>query len=297
MKKALFSLLFVTILAVVGLSLVIVDDIGRMVEISEAPSRVIVAAPAVTGYLKTLGLQDKIVGVTDWDPYAFESNVEKIGNLVPLNLEKILLLEPDIVFLMGGFQEPEVKKLENIGITAVVINANSIEDIYRDIVLIASIFGINDKGKNIAANFRSRVLQIAKKAYSIPQEKRPKVFLAMVSSEINEIWTCGTGSYLNQIIAYAGGVNVAAPYTGNNGWFPVSPEFVLKTSPDVILVPYYYEGGQEEAVNKILNYKPFASVPAVENKRVYPVDGNLMSYANPDIIILLEQLHQLFYGE
>ncbi|AKI96983.1 ABC transporter substrate-binding protein [Kosmotoga pacifica] len=294
MKKLLSVILL--LMGITLFSMSVIDDLGRLIEIDHLPERVVIAAPAVTGFFTYLGLDDRIVGVTNWDSFSLSHEVEKIGNLIPLNIEKILSLNPDLVFLTGGFQEPEVPKLERFGIRAVVINPNTVEEVFRDIALIATIFGEHERGSKLAHEFRNKILEIAKKTFMIPQEEKPKVFYAMVTGEVKEIWTCGTGSFLNQAISYAGGVNVAAPYSGNNGWFPVSPEFVIKTQPDIILVPYYYPGGDVEAVQKITEYPPFKELPAVREGRIYAVDGNLFSYANPDLLKIIEELHTLFYG-
>lgn len=296
MKKVLMiSLILMIGISVLAISLV--DDLGRLVTIDKTPERVIIAAPGITRYLEVLDLESKIIGVTDWDSYAMSHEVEKIGNLVPLNLEKILSLEPDLVFLMAGFQEAEVARLDEMEITAFVVNPGSFEEIARSISLIGNIFNVGDKSRKIASEFKGNVLEVAKKSYSIAQEEKPMVFYAMATAEMNEIWTTGTGSYLNQAIAYAGGLNVAAPYTGNNGFLPVSPEFLLKTFPDIIVVPYYYEGGQEAAVNMIMEYEPFSEIPAVKNKRVYAISNTLTDYADPNYSKLIEALHELFYGE
>ena len=296
MKKALIvSLVLLVGMSVLAISLV--DDLGRLVNIENVPMRIVVAAPGVTGYLEALDLDSRIVGVTDWDGYAVDHRVEKIGNLVPLNLEKIMSLEPDLVLLTGGFQEPEVERLEAMELKTFVINPASFEDIVRAINLLGNIFDQGDRGRKVAAEFRERVLEIAKKNYSVPQDKKPLVFYAMTTPEMNEIWTAGTGSYINQAIAYAGGLNVAAPYTGNNGFFPVSPEFVLKTNPDIIVVPYYYEGGQQSVVDTVVNYGPFSDVPAVKSKRVYANSNILTDYANPEYANLVKAFYDFFYGE
>ena len=293
--KRFFAVGFMVLFCVLSLAFEIVDDLGRLVAIDNPPDRVVIASPAITRYLEVLGVSSRIVGVTDWDPYALSNEVEKIGNLVPLNLEKILSLGPDLVMISGGFQEAEVAKLEKIGISTFVMNPNSFEDIYRNLMVVGNLFGIPDKGRITATNFRDEVLEIAKDSYNVPQSEKPKVVYIMIVGEVSDIWTCGTGSFVNQAIAYAGGANVGAPYSGNNGWFPVSPEFVLNSQPDIILVPYYYEGGQEEAVKMITSYKPFADLPAVKNNRVYPLYDGLTAYANPDFVDLVKTLKEFFY--
>ena len=274
-----------------------VDDLGRLVTLDSTPERIVVAAPAVTGFIGFLGETRKIVGVTDWDDLAGREGIEKIGNVIPLNLEKILSLEPDIVFLTGGFQEPEVSKLEKIGISAFAVNPTSFEKIYRSITIIGTMLGIPERSRSLSEEFRNAVLDIARETFAIPMEKKPRVIYTMISGEVTDIWTCGTGSFLNQAIAYAGALNVAAPYTGNDGWFPVGPEFVVNSNPDIILVPYYYEGGQEEAVSMIKNYRPFSSVAAVKNDRVYPIDGNLVAHAGPSFLEIVATLNALFFKE
>ncbi len=294
MKKLVLVLSVLLAISTV-MTIELVDDLGRLVSIDKTPGRVVIASPAITYYLELLDVTHTIVGVTDWDSFALSREVTKIGNLTPLNLEMVLSLEPDLVLISGGIQEVEVEKLERMGVNAFVVNPNSFEDIYRNLTVLGNIFAIPERGRKVATDFRNGVLEVAKDVYNVPQEERPKVMYIMIAGSVSDIWTCGTGSFVNQAIAYAGGANVAAPYSGNNGWFPVSPEFVLNTQPDVILVPYYYEGGQREAVEMITSYKPFAEVPAVKNGRVYPISDSLTAYANPRFIDLVKTLKEYFY--
>jgi len=297
MRKALFWLLLVIISSVLfSFPITLIDDLGRPVTVPQEPQRIVVAAPAVTDFLVKLGVEGKIVGVTDFDPFQGKG-AEKIGKMVPLNLEKIVSLQPDLVFLTGGFQEPEVAKLESIGVNCMVINPQSLNDILKDVVLIGTAVGRAEKAKELALSYKERFLQIAKKAYNVPQSEKLKVFYGMPNENFSQIWTCGSGSYMNEVIVYAGGVNVAAGYTGNNGWFPVGPEFVVREDPDVILVPYWYEGGKADAVKSVLEYQPWRTVSAVKSGRVYAIDGNIASNPNLEIFKLVGELYTILYEE
>ncbi len=293
-KLITFAILF-AMLAVFSFSFVLIDDMGRGVEINGTPQRVIVAAPSLTDYLVRLGLSDKIVGVTDWD--VFDS--ERIGQLVPLNIEKIISLEPDLVLMTGGFQAPEVNKLEEFGITAVVLNPNSFSDIFRTTNLLATVFGVYETGKALVADMQKRVDAIAKeKAYKIPLGERKKIFYAMISgAEIKDLYTCVQESFLSEVISLAGGINITGSYSGPNGWLPVSVEFVAAENPDAMLVPYYFEGGQQPMLDAINSFSPWRNVNAVLNQELYPIDGNAASYANLGLVALLEQVYESLYGE
>jgi len=292
MKKHLLfccSLMFLSL----SFSLVFVDDLGRKVSVDQTPKRVVVAAPALTDYLVQLGLEGAIVGVTDWDAFP----AEKIGQLTPLNVEKIISLQPDIVLIAGGFQAAEALRLTPFGLNVLVMNPNSFNDIQRIIRFLGTLFDIPEKGLALAEKVEKSINAIAvEKAYRIPLEKRKKVFYAMVqSAEIKDLWTCVQGSFLNEVIALAGGINITGSYTGPNGWLPVGVEFVALQNPDVILVPYYYEGGADEAIEAVVNFAPWKSVTAVKNKAVYGIDGNKASYPNPTLVDLLEEVYLALY--
>jgi len=290
MRKVLFTVFAILLSVVLTAEYLMVDDLGRAVSFEVEVNRIISAAPAVSDYIKYLGLEDKVVGVTDWDT---NIDAEKIGNLVPLNLEKIISLNPDVVFLTGGFQEPEISRLDKYNIKSFVVNPVNFNDIYRDIVLIGGILGDKERAETLSNELRQRVLNIAKSSFT--WTNKPTVLYLMVQTNVSEIWTAGSGSYINELISYAGGLNLAAPYTGNNGFLQVGPEFVVTQNPDIIIVDSYYEGDQN-AKNMIMNAKQFENVKAVREEKIVMVDGNKISQASPSLIDVLEQLYK-YFGE
>lgn len=268
--------------------LTLVDDAGHVVTFNSAPQRVIDAAPSITDFLLELGYADKIVGVTKYDSY---TKAENIGLIYPLNSEKIVALNPDVVFMFGGFQLSQYEKLKKLGINAFVLNANNLSGIYRDVMDVATIMGESEKGEKLVSSLRTRVLKVAKEAYKVPIFKRPRVFYGTPGKQI---WTAGMGSFLNEIISFAGGVNVTGNYAGPNGWLPVSPEFVVSQNPDIILVPYYAPNGQKAAIKSFENYPSFKDLKAVKDGHVYAIDGNVASQPNTKLVDLLEQIHDIF---
>lgn len=292
MKKVFLALALVLAFALTVFAfqpITLVDDLGRVVVFDKEVERIVVAAPAISDFIVKLGAKDKVVGVTDFDSYI--TDVEKIGNMVPLNVEKIVSLNPDIVLLTGGFQEGEISKLEKFGIKTFVLNATTLNEMFRDLSLIGVILGKNRTAQDYAQKLRARVLSIAKNSFT--WNEKPRVIYLSAYGSVSQMWTCGTGAYLNELIAYAGGINVTAPYTGNNGWFAIGPEFVVKENPDIILVPAYYPG-DKGAYDLIMNAAQFKDVKAVKNGKVFIIDGNKASLPNTGLVDLLGELNQLF---
>lgn len=293
MKRVCVSLCLLVVLWLsLGVAVTIIDDLGRVVEIASAPQRVVVAAPAITDFLVQLSLDDRIVGVTDYDSY----ETERIGQLMPLNREKILSLRPDLVLMGGGFQAPEVEGLDALGLKTVVLNPLRMDDIYRTVQLVSVIFGIPEEGQQLAHELRTTVEDIAKEAYTIPLDRRKKVFFAMFhGDEVKDLWTCGYGSLLNELIALAGGVNITGHFPGPSGWLPIAEEFVAKANPDIILLPIYFEGGETVAIKALKQYQPWADVKAIRTENFVLIDGNISSQPNTLLVNLLEELFQSFY--
>lgn len=295
MRKLVTLVMLIVFFALVwSYPITVVDDAGRTVTITQRPQRVICAAPSTTKFLQYLGLEDKIVAVTNWDDF----EAERIGDLFPINLEKIVSLNPDLIFTFGGFQLPEVVKLEQHGLTTVVLNANSVQQILNDLVLVGTIMGIPEKAKQLANQLQERYLNIAKKAYNIPFDKRVKVVFLMdiPGPDVREVWTCGQGSYLNDLITLAGGANIAALFTGPNGFLPISLEYIVSQNPDVLIVTSYVPNSEEQIKEKISNHPILKSLKAVKNKRIYVYDNYLLSLPVPQLVEYIEKFYNDFYG-
>ena len=296
MRRFLVVTVLITLLvALFAYPLTLVDDMGRVVTIKALPQRVVSAAPAATRYLIYLGLQDKVVGVTNWDTL----NAEKIGNMVPLNIEKIVSLKPDIVLTFGGFQAGEIPKLEKFGLTVFAINPTTLNDILRDLVVVGTIFSEGEEAKKLADNLQKKMLTVAKKAYKIPVDKRLKVLYLMGTpdSGMKEFWTAVAGSYMNDLITLAGGRNIAGNLSGPNGWAPVSIEYIVKENPDAIIVASFVPGAKEKIINSIVSYQPFKELNAVKNKKILVIDGNVASQPSPQTFKLLEEIYKFLYEE
>lgn len=291
LRKFLFLVFILT--TVLSLAIAIVDDAGRIVNISMPPRRVVSAAPSATRYLQALGLENRIVGVTAWDSY---KKAENIGNMVPLNIEKIYSLRPDIVITFGGFQFPEVEKLEKANLTTYILNANTLTDIIKAVGQLGAVFNVKSKSDKIVDELRGKMSEIGQKSSKIPLEKRPTVFFTITvpDEKVKELWTAGTGSYMNELIVVAGGRNVAAPYSGNNGWLSVSWEWLVQQDPDVIIIGAY--GDMKAVEQSVKNHSIMKNLKAVKNNKLLVVDGDEVSQAAPHIFKYLDVFYNFFFG-
>src|SRR5262249_25433377 len=74
------------------------DETGRVVKIPQPVRRIVSLAPSMTETVYALGLQDHLVGDTDFCDYPPDAaKKQKVGGAINPNMEQIAALKPDVV--------------------------------------------------------------------------------------------------------------------------------------------------------------------------------------------------------
>ncbi|MHC5202370.1 ABC transporter substrate-binding protein [Myroides sp. LJL119] len=79
--------------------IVLKDQIGQEHQFKQAPKRIVSLVPSQTQTLFDLGLEEQLVGITKFciHPYHLAATKTKIGGTKKVHIEKIKLLQPDII--------------------------------------------------------------------------------------------------------------------------------------------------------------------------------------------------------
>jgi len=278
----------------------IVDFMKREVLIKSQPNRIVSCSPSNTEILAALNLTRYIVGVDEYSDYPLEVKrlrekgvIENIGGVITLNVEKILELKPDIVFVSASLQGNLVPILEEKGLTIVALDANTILDVYREILLVGKIMNIEDKALQLVNNIREKIDYVQSKLTYI-QSKKSVIYIGW----LEPIWTTGSNTFLNDIIGLAGGYNLLLD---SSGWFMTNPETIVTRNPEVIFITAMSIGMESrEIIEKIKNIPGLDSVDAVQNNRTYLLYGqaeNIFIRPGPRIGEAVELLAKILYPE
>lgn len=291
----LFFILNLSLLLVssnaVNYPLTIIDITETAVIIPQEPQRIISVAPSNTEILFALGLEDKIVGITNYCNFPEETkNIEKIGETFPLNLEKIVFLKPDLILAYAG-QLKEIPRLRELGLQVIVIEPLNLPETLKSIQMIATVAGIPEKGNTLVKNLSQRINQIKTEVSNLEITKRPKVFIGGI---YETIWTPGEGTLFNELISLAGGINMAA---GFSGWIKISPEFIIKEDPDIIIIPIgAMNPGDELKIKENISLRPgWSNLSAVKTQKIFIVNEDLFFRPGPRLVDGLERLYKIFY--
>lgn len=152
----------------------VVDDRGVEIAFEQVPETVVSLQPSNTEILYELGVGDKVIGVTEYDKWPEEvQHVEKVSDITTVNVERVVELNPDVIFayITGG--EEQLEQLESTGLKVFVIKpANSIDDVYGDIQQIAQVMGVEEKGNELVEKIKAQFAGIKEKTDSIEQKKK-----------------------------------------------------------------------------------------------------------------------------
>ncbi len=252
-------------------------------------ARIVSLAPSITEIIYTLGLGDRLVGVTSFSNYPAEAKkLPKIGTYIHLNLEKIIQLNPDIAIgTWDGNRRLDIRILKEMGIKVYMTTPKNIWEVINSIQQIGMILGIPQKGVMVARSLRMRIDNIRKKVSTL---KRVRVFL-----QINNrpLITVNKDTFQNDLMRLAGGINIAEDEPIR---YPrISIEEVIYRRPEVIIISSMEIGGKFEEMRQ--EWMKWKDIPAVKNGRVFLVNSDLLDRASPRLVEGLETLARLIHPE
>jgi len=261
------------------------DALGREVVLTGNPVRIISFAPSITEILYFLGVQERIVGVTQYSYYPPEADLKpKIGSYININMEKVLSLGPDLVIATKDGNPPHVvDALEAVRIPVYVINPRSLDEIVLTIKKLSELLGVSKEAEAKIATLTERIQRIR----SLPKLNRaPKVFLQI---NLKPVMTVGKDTLHQDIISVAGGKNIfedsLTPYPR------VSIEEVIRRSPEVIFISSMERKGEFEEAKK--EWMKWDSLPAVKQNRIFMVDSDLIDRPTPRAVDGLEYIYKM----
>lgn len=220
--------------------------------------------------------------------YGKIDNYKKIDN----NIEMIIELGPDLVIAPEWLKKSMIKQLEDAGINVYIYKIpRTFEQEKKLIMELASLLGVEEKGKSIVKNMNFRYEELQKK---IDKNKKPKILEWSHFGTTN-----GIGTIFNDMICNIYGVNLASEF-GIEGSKNISKEKVIEINPDIIIVPCWdnvdINKDSEKILNFIKNDPSLQDIEAVKNNQVYILPGKYIYVYSQYIINAMEELAKLIYN-
>ena len=273
----------------------LVDDTGYPTSLDAFPNKIISLAPSTTEIVFALGLDEKVVAVSNYSAWIAAGNMTSIGDFSNPNMEVIATLDPDLIIATGGVQGETVGTLRDLGYKVLVLNPDSINGVLKNIELVGNATGKTTEAKTLIDNINGRIDTVVNKVASAASN--PTVYYE-VWYDPTSLWTAGAKAWQNELFEKAGGVNIFADQ--DLEYFQSSAEAVIERNPDVILLPEEGMGKGEPfwvSLNAVKARPGWSSISAVQNDRLCTVDSNTIARAGPRVADIIEDLAEAFHPE
>lgn len=262
----------------------VTDATGANVTVSEEPQRIVTLAPSASQVVWELGAQDRVVGMpvnaytSHLDGSSEKTNV--VGEEGQPQVETIIGQEPDLVLAPNVISADAVERLRDAGVTVYRFeSASSIGDVVEKTRLVGRLLGTYQTARDVSAR-----TQATADAYrnATAGEERPTVYYAMGGG-----FTAGPETFVGDVIAAAGGDNVAAA-ANISTYDTINTEIVVEEDPDWIVV---------SGESPIPSDPALSNTTAIRENQTVRVDANFISQPGPRVIHPLQDLATSFHPE
>jgi iron complex transport system substrate-binding protein len=267
----------------------VVDETGRTVRVPQPVQRIVSLAPSLTETVYALGLQDRLVGDTDYCDYPPDAQKKtKVGGAINPSLEQIVALRPDLVLVTKSLNLIEtVHSLDSLGISSYGTDPHTVKDIVSSTERLAGVLGASEAGATLGADLERHLADLQQRLSGAP----PRRVLFIVWSD--PLISVGKGTFIADAMRLAGATSIV---DSAQDWPHMSLEEVVRLQPDfLVFAASHSESGQSDF--DVLAERPgWRGLDAVRNRR-FAVISDAVNRPAPRLITAIEDLARQLHPE
>jgi len=250
--------------------------------------RVVSLLPSFTEIVKDLGAADRLVACTELGRPGRE--VKRVAWQDASAAEAILRLHPDLVLRQKPRKQADPLRdaLVEAGVEVLSLPSETIQDVRNAIVRIGDALGEGERARRRLERFDA---ELARAKARGDRGEQPTVLFVIGRDRgaAAGIRAAGPGSFLDELIRYAGGRNaLGASYPA---YAMVRLERVVRLAPEVIIDNLPAEPDPRTAWEALHD-----QIPAVRDGRVYAVKDNRLLIPGPGLPRAVARLAEMIHG-
>lgn len=267
----------------------VTDEIGRHVRLPLVVRRVVSLAPSLTETVYALGLQELLVGDTDFCDYPENAKTKpKVGGAINPNLERIAALRPDLVLVTKGLNRLEtVNALEQMGIATYATNPQTVEEIVASSRRLAEALGAPEVGATLAGALEQRLAELKQRLAGVP----PKRVLFLVWTE--PLISTGQHTFLADALRHAGAESIV---DSKQDWPQVSLEEVVHLQPEYLVCAASHSDDVTCNFGVLATRPGWSALQAMTNRK-FVVVSDAINRTSPRIVSAVEDLARQLHPE
>jgi iron complex transport system substrate-binding protein len=255
--------------AAVRAPLVVLDDTGHTVTLPAVPTRIISLAPGATEMLFAAGAGKHVIATVEYsDEPAAAKQVPRIGDVVAIDMEKLVALRPEVAVVWpGGGNPAQIEEISRMGIPLYRQQVNTLADLAGSLRRLGALAGTSDAAERAARDVEVRLATLA---HTYDNGRHPNVLLEVWN---HPIYTVGGTHLMSDALKICGARNVFGDLRDLGPAIDV--EAVVARNPDIIVAAAPPGAGADW----LADWKRFTTLRAVRA-------GNLIAFEDPRLVRL-----------
>lgn len=259
-----------------------------------APQRIISLSPSMSEILGALHLESRVVAVDYYTtmPAALTTR-PRISNASGVyNVEQIVGLKPDIVLSDGALTRTYDSQLTALGVHVVDLPGTSLAQVLRKILLVGRLTFTQSTAQALVNQLQQQITSIKAVVAGTPASR---VLLEVDDSVAGKPYVFGGGSFGDELVQDANGIDIFHRDTTNGGYPQVTDEAIIAANPQYVILtedPAY--GGNPAPVYKRPNW---GGIDAVKFHQVYALNVNIMQHPSQRLVDGLRCLAQILHPQ
>jgi ABC-type Fe3+-hydroxamate transport system substrate-binding protein len=266
-----------------------VDALERTLDVRSPPRRIISLVPSLTEALFVFGLDDEVVGVTNFcvEPRAAVTAKAKVGGTKTLDVPRLLSLKPDLVVASAEENRKEdILALIEAGVKVFVTLPTTVAEAIDLLEQLARMTGAVDAGAPIVEEARETLAEVQADG----EGREPVRTFCPIWR--NPWMTIGPGTYTHNFITVCGAANV---FQWRHERYPrVELAELRERDPQLVLLP---DEPYRFSAKHVAEITALSDISAVRDGRIYLLEGKHLCWYGPRIAGSLRYVSALLRGE
>ena len=250
-------------------SLTFTDDTGAKVTLAATPTRIVSLAPGATEMLFAAGAGEHVIATVQYsDEPPAAKQVPRIGDVVAIDMEKLVALRPEVAVVWpGGGNPAQIEEISRLHIPMYRQQVNKLSDLPDSLRRLGALAGTRDVAEQSARNIETRLAALAQ---TYANGRHPSVFMEVWN---HPLYTVGGTQLISDAMKVCGARNVFGDLKDLSPVIDV--EAVVARDPDIIVFASPPAAGPEW----LADWKRFTTLRAVRK-------NNLIIFEDPRLVRL-----------
>jgi len=253
----------------------VIDDMGRTVRVPQPVERIVSLAPSLTETVYALGLQDRLVGDTDYCDYPPDAQKkQKVGGTTNPSIEEVAALRPDVVLVASINRFETVRALGDLNIPVYETDPHDVKEIIASTT-------------KLAADLEQRLTNLQQRLKELP----PRRVLFVVWTD--PLISVGKNTFIADALSKAGAISIV---DAMQDWPHVSLEEAVQLQPEFLVFAAGHDENSSVDLQALSARPGWRSLEAVRNHR-FAVISEAVDRPAPRIVSAIEELARQLHPE